>query len=657
VNAALIVTALFNGAWQGAALCVLAYLALRTQRRLNATTMFAVWSVLLAITLALPVANYVFAARPYTIHVAAASRAAMPAARYDASSSKPRAVGPHTPLRSTAPEIQVAVPRPSFSEMAVATLTWVLNRAGFVLLLVGLVAGVRVAMLLRDLLGMFAARRAARRIELPLSVRGSIRRRYAFAASGELKSPCVLGFSPALIVIPEDLLQASERELLSVVLHEREHVRRYDDVQNVLHRLIDAIAFFCPGVRIALRELALYREQICDDAAVNGIGDAVSYAMTLTGMAQWAQGRGVPVPSLIFKRKQLLHRLEVLLDKAVNHSLRMNRRFAAASALAMVLAAAIVVRVQVPVIAQTIEPPPPVPKVAPVRVPAKPSVQTVRIKTAVAPVVPAKALTVRVHVAPVTPKLAVKAHVLAKVAPRMAARVAQVTKITPVAPLMMHLSVPSPHVGVRVMPIVRVAPLATRVAVVTHVAVATRYAVAPAAPGHSGDIMDALDAAGIHNLSVDDLIAIRDHGVSTSLIRAAISYFGRHLSPADLVSLADHGVSARYLDSLRSEGVTGIAPASVVMLMDRGVNGALISAANAYFRPAPSVADLIYLSDHGVGASYLESLRSAGVQGVPVADVVRLMDHGVDGSYIVKIRRWNPRVSINDIIRLHDSGF
>src|SRR5690348_1986151 len=70
MNAALVLTALFNGAWQGAVLCFAAYAAFQMLRRLNATTMFAVWSALLVIALALPALNYVFAARPYTVRVA-----------------------------------------------------------------------------------------------------------------------------------------------------------------------------------------------------------------------------------------------------------------------------------------------------------------------------------------------------------------------------------------------------------------------------------------------------------------------------------------------------------------------------------------------------------------------------------------------------------
>ncbi len=274
MNAPLMLLAIFNGAWQGAVLCALAYFFFRCVRSLNATTMFTVWSVLLAICIALPFANYAFAARPYAIRVTA------PAYRVRLAQPLPGAAPVRTAL--------VAAAAPTVRERGIALVTAAMQRAWIALALLAVIALVRLALLARDMAGMFATRRAARRIAAPVNARLAIDRPYAFASSESLTSPCVLGFVPALIVIPHELLGAPQNELLSVVLHEAEHVRRYDDVQNVLHRIIGALAFFCPGVRIALRELALYREQICDDAAVHGLGDPIAYAMT---RRQWRSGR------------------------------------------------------------------------------------------------------------------------------------------------------------------------------------------------------------------------------------------------------------------------------------------------------------------------------------------------------------------------------
>jgi beta-lactamase regulating signal transducer with metallopeptidase domain len=656
MNAAIILTALFNGAWQGAALCACAYLVFRRLRTLNATTMFTVWSVLLAICLLLPFANYMFAARPYIVHVNKIQTQTV--------STKYGIELPRKPIHIAKSFVPVQrtfllqPPAPSLRERALTSITWLLKGSWIVLAVLGGIALVRLALLARDLAGMCAARRAAWRIESPIDAQLPIRRAYAFAASDRLKSPCVLGFVPALIVIPDELLDSPQNDLLSVVLHEAEHVRRYDDVQNVVHRIIDAIAFFCPGVRIALRELALYREQICDDAAVNGLGDPLSYAMTLTGMAQWAQGRGVPVPSLIFKRKQLVHRLEVLLDRAVNHSLHTNRRFAACAAAGLILIAAIVLRVQVPVVAQVLVTPP-----APIA------------PKHVAPVIAKhNAPVIAEHVAPLAAKH--KAPVVAKsVALATAAPVptAPAVPITPPAgmqlPQMLHaemLRAQKLHARMRHAHTLQAQMLRTHVLqgqmLRTHMQVEQvltqrMMSVRLSDANGSDSLLQALQSAGLTHLSVDDLVALRDHGVSPQLIEAAHAYFGSSVTARSLVELADHGVDPMYLQALHTSGVSGIDASSAIQLRDSGVSPMLIAAAQSYFGRGVSAKALVRMANSGVDGTYLQALGAAGVHGISPDDAVQLRDHGVDAQYIARIRRYNPRATIQDIIRLRDSGF
>ena len=654
MNTALVLTAFFNAAWQGTLLCAVALAAFRIFRRLNATTMFAVWSVLLGIAVLLPVANYTFAAKPYTVKVTAAPVVPVQANRPRAAVLSEARAGAldDTPIRHSQ-KAPPTPPSPTMIERATALGTFASSHAGLVLIVLALIAALRVGMLLRDLVRMFLARAAVRLIDAPVHVPGRIRRRYEFAASHDMRSPCVIGFSPALIVIPEELLGEPAEKLASIVLHEREHVRRFDDVQNVLQRLIGAVAFFLPGVAIALRELALYREQICDDAAINGMGDAVSYALTLSGMAQWAVGRGTPVPTFIFKRRQLLHRLEVLLDSAVSHSQRTNRRFAVTAGAVLALAALIVLRFQIPVVAQTIV----VPAIVPLHAAA-------RAHVAIAPLVrPAQPAHPAAAAAPKKP--AKKAHAIAAVAkPAKALKHAKrVQKLhtehwfeysySNTAPLARPALAPAVSAEAMV-----ASSTGTAAAAIAPMAKAASMTAKIAAPiGWSKeDLLDALQAANMRDIPVDKLIAMRDHGVSGSLVRAATAYFGR-ISPDDLTYLADHGVGQRYIEVLRSSGINGISPASAVLMMDHGVGANLIAAAYAFYNPHPSASDLTYLADHGMSGTFLQSLRQNGLNNISVADTVRLLDHGVDGVFISRVRHLNPRASIDDIIRLHDSGF
>jgi hypothetical protein len=222
-----------------------------------------------------------------------------------------------------------------------------------------------------------------------------------------------------------------------------------------------------------------------------------------------------------------------------------------------------------------------------------------------------------------------------------------------------QMRVPDVHVTMRPIPTTPPVATAPRVPTPAHVrtvaSVTTATTVTMASQNGSGDLLDALDQAGLRNLSVDELLAIRDHGVTPDLVRAAASYFG-HLRAQDLVYLADHGVGPSYIGTLTASGVRGISPHDAATLMDHGVSSQLISAATTYFGRT-SADDLTRLADHGVSAPSLEGFRSAGLSGVSVDDIVRLADNGVDARYVAKVRRFNPRASVADIIRLRDAGF
>lgn len=348
MSAASILTALFNGAWQGAVLCATAYCAFRLVGRLNAATMFAAWAAVWAMCLALPVANFFFAAEPYT---AGGQAMAQQQRLFMQRVSIQRT--PTLTLWRTEPRFSSrAQALPAIRSLAAAALRGLLANAAIVLWTFAAFAAFRIVIVGRDVLNMMAARRRVIPIRPPVDLPRSFRRPFEFASSAEFSSPCVLGFSPAFIIIPENILLGSKDQFLSVALHECEHVRRFDDVQNVVTRVVDALAFFCPGVLIAARQLTLFRERICDDAAIVGTGDAVSYATTLAEMAAWPQTSRTPVPCLVFARKHLLHRVHVLLDSATSHSLQLNRRFAFTATVVLAIAAAFVLHVQVPVIAE-----------------------------------------------------------------------------------------------------------------------------------------------------------------------------------------------------------------------------------------------------------------------------------------------------------------
>ena len=177
------------------------------------------------------------------------------------------------------------------------------------------------------------------------------------ATSDEIEIPCVLGFVRPLVVLPADMLgEVSPADLRRVVGHEAAHLERYDDWTNLIEQLVLAAFFYNPAMHFAVRQIATEREIACDDRVVMREGDTVTYAECLATLVHRAgSSRRLPVPGFHAGPRQIVVRIERLLDRAYSRS----RRFGAGIAItasAVLLLAVTGVGNTVPVISDAIAP-------------------------------------------------------------------------------------------------------------------------------------------------------------------------------------------------------------------------------------------------------------------------------------------------------------
>ena len=109
------------------------------------------------------------------------------------------------------------------------------------------------------------------------------------ATSPSISSPMVLGILRPIIVFPDDLVEKLSADKLALVLmHELAHVRRWDNLTLLLHRLVSAVLFFHPAVWLCGRMLRREAEQACDDLVVCTTGRSEAYAHGLAHVAERA---------------------------------------------------------------------------------------------------------------------------------------------------------------------------------------------------------------------------------------------------------------------------------------------------------------------------------------------------------------------------------
>lgn len=146
--------------------------------------------------------------------------------------------------------------------------------------------------------------------------------------SHTLGSPVALGVGirREICVPARALHELDEKELRALLGHEVAHHMRRDPVRLAVLHVLQAIFFFQPFFRLAVRELRVAAEELCDDWAATQFEDHLAMASCLTEVAGWvARGdRHIPVPCIGRRRSQLESRVRRLTNE--HRSLRARSR-------------------------------------------------------------------------------------------------------------------------------------------------------------------------------------------------------------------------------------------------------------------------------------------------------------------------------------------
>ncbi len=110
--------------------------------------------------------------------------------------------------------------------------------------------------------------------------------------------------SPRVFVASDLLLRLSEPEVVAVLAHEAEHVRRRDPLRVAIFRFLALTLFWIPALRRLSDDMADEVEILADDAATRG--EPLVLASAILGVAAWRQQ--VFPGAVGFQRPDLLDR-------------------------------------------------------------------------------------------------------------------------------------------------------------------------------------------------------------------------------------------------------------------------------------------------------------------------------------------------------------
>lgn len=175
---------------------------------------------------------------------------------------------------------------------------------------------------------------ACRRLKKSIQVT----RQVAVSVNDRLVAPILIGVFRSTIVLPAAAMGWTEDQLEMVLLHELAHVRRWDNLVNLMQRVIESLLFFHPATWWLSRWVRIEREHCCDEVVVRHTQQPRAYAELLCQLASAIQtGRTAGMQTAAaMAQPPLMGRIRSIL-RFEEERMRVSRSVVGVSGLALVL--------------------------------------------------------------------------------------------------------------------------------------------------------------------------------------------------------------------------------------------------------------------------------------------------------------------------------
>jgi beta-lactamase regulating signal transducer with metallopeptidase domain len=154
--------------------------------------------------------------------------------------------------------------------------------------------------------------------------------------------------------------------------------------------------------------------------------------------------------------------------------------------------------------------------------------------------------------------------------------------------------------------------------------------VEPDPPAREGGFLAGLADAGYTNISVDEIIALKEHGVEPGFVKAMLAAGLGPLDVSQLIRLNEHGVQPAFVAGLATSGlVSDLDVSSAVRLHEHGVDAAdLADIRKLGFGPY-TCDEVVSLRENGVTAARIRAMKQQGFGNLNLEQIVKLCRAGI----------------------------
>lgn len=433
-----------------------------------------------------------------------------------------------------------------------------------------------------------------------LEQRLAITQRVRYLQSKLVETPSVVGWLRPVVLLPVGMLAGlSPQQLEAVIVHELAHIRRLDGIVNLFQIAAETLFFYHPAVWWVNKIVRKERENCCDDLSVAICGNAVEYAKALTVLES---ARTTPTWALSASGGDLKMRVMRLISP--------ERSAAAASTVGLGFLGVLCM--------------------------------TGALLTAAAI---AKANSVPVH--PHDAVSQIEAHAVP--APGAPATIPDTNALpSPDSKGVPTPAVPNPHTAATVP---ASAPIAPGEDIAQTSPPAPPEPEQPPSPDRpASSYIEGLKAAGLNDLTVDELIGLKVQGVTPEYI-AQMRRDGFDPNVRDLIAMKVQGVTPDYVRQVRSTGLH-VSVHDLIGMKVQGVDPSFIHDMQNAGLGEVNAHELIGMKVQGISPAYVHEIENSGLGLVNIHDLIALKVQDVTPEYVRGIRATGLNVTAHDVIAM-----
>jgi beta-lactamase regulating signal transducer with metallopeptidase domain len=435
---------------------------------------------------------------------------------------------------------------------------------------------------------------------LSLQRRMGLTRAVHYCENLHLDAPAVAGWIRPVVLLPMSALSGLNAEQLeAVIAHELAHIGRHDAFVNVFQVAVETLLFYHPAVWWIGKRVRVEREHCCDDAAVAACGSVVTYVRALTSMAE---SKAAPRLVMAVNRSPLVGRIARLLGA---NSAGDSLPGANLSAGVLCLSAALVAGSALLGSVHRVDAQTPAPAAQPAH----------------AAIAPPAVVATEVSADSSAAQISINGD-----GPTAATRVT--AEATPEA-------VPAPAHSADPMP----AP--------------QERSATPTSEPQKQSYIDSLSDAGLKDLTVDQLIALKVQGITGEYIKF-MKGLDIHPDVNTLVGLKVQGVTADYVQGMRNATGEGLNAGELIGLRVQGVTPEYVKDMHDLGLKV-NAGEIIGMKIQGVTPEYIQQMRDFGLK-TDSGSIIAMKIQGVSPDYVQQMRDLGLKVDTGGLIAMRIQG-